>query len=348
MGNRTRARGSREPTGRTKSAILLFLADNGESTFTQVREHLQEQYNIRSTKDVKIHLADLSADDRLALIEKVSHGTGNANSYRLRGGFNGLKRLHNYLNAQCLVPALMRTRYFREYTGSTEFTTKVRTNIVRNQLLELYEGMLDDAGYERIKAMLRDVDQVDRETMIAWMGRVRKGDREDTLSNSFLAMIDLMREGDIDLLGEIFMGILRLMGPDMSSPAIREFASLMSELNMPEAQLKMVSDVQRLSPGAFDYLLNSSKNNRMFPPNVFLAYVFSLILQAPGENYMPESLPPIDFARYRRYAAAVPRHNDGSPIALIARSLFIADMINGRLASDEVPEETLRLIFSSV
>jgi hypothetical protein len=346
MANRTRARGDREPKGKTKSAILLFLTDNGECTFTQIREHLREQYNIKSTKDVKIHLADLSTDDRLALLEKVSHGTGNANSYRLRGGFNGLKRLHNYLNAQGQVPALMRTRYFREYTGSTEFTTKVRTNIVRNQLLELYEGMLDDAGHARIKAMLRDVDPADRETMIAWMERVRNGDRDDTLSNSFLAMADLLKDGDIDLLGEIFMGILRLMGPDMSSPAVREFAALMSELNMPESQLKMVSDIQRLSPGALDYLLNSSKNNRLFPPNIFLAYVFSLILQVPGENYTPESLPSIDFARYRRYASAVPRHSPQSPIALIARSLFIADMIQGRLVSDEAPEETLRLIFS--
>jgi hypothetical protein len=346
MASRTRARGDSEPKGRTKSAILLFLADNGESTFTAVREHLQEQYNIRSTRDVKIHVADLSADDRLALIEKISHGSGNANSYRIRGGFNGLKRLHNYLNRHGQVPALMRTRYFRDYTGSMEFTTKVRTNIVRNQMLELYEGMMDDTGHLRIKAMLRDVDPGDQEAMIEWMERVRQGDRDNALSNSFLAIVDLMREGDIDLLGEIFLGILRMMGPDMSSPRIREFAALMSDLNMPEDRLQMVSDIQRLSPGTFDYLLNSSKNNHMFPPNIFLAYVFSLILQMPGDNFMPESIPSIDFARYRRYAAAVPRYSPESPIALISRSLFIADMVQGRLISDEVPEETMRLIFT--
>lgn len=346
MAGRTRARGDREPKGKTKSAILLFLAENGEATFTDVRVHLQEQYNIKSTKDVKIHLADLSADDRLALIEKVSHGTGNANSYRIRDGFNGLKLLHNYLNAQGQVPALMRTRYFRDYTGSVDFKTKVRTNIVRNQLLELYDGMRDDAGFRKIKAMLRDVEPADREAMIAWMERVRNGDRDDTLSNSFLAMVDLLKAGDIDLLGEIFMGIVQLLGSDFSSSARTEFFALMAELSMPESQMKMVSDIQRLSPGAFDYLLNSSKNNRMFPPNVFLAYVFSLILQAPGDDLMPESLSLVDFARYRRYAAAVPRYTGESPIALIARSLFIADMIRGRLVSDEIPEETMRLIFS--
>jgi hypothetical protein len=182
--------------------------------------------------------------------------------------------------------------------------------------------------------------------MIEWMERVRKGDRDDTLSNSFLAIVDLMREGDIDLLGDLFLGILRMMGPDMTSPTVREFAALMAELNMPEDRLRMVSHIQRVSPAALDYLLNSSKNNRMFPPNVFLAYVFSLILQAPGDNFLPESLPPVDFARYRNYAATLPRYTVEPPIALIARSLFIADMINGRLASDDLPKETMRLVFS--
>ncbi len=148
---KTRARGEKEPPGRTKSAILLYLADRGESTFTEIRTYLKDEHNIKSSKDVRLHLEDLSADDRLALLHKISHGTGNANTYRIREGFNSLKRLHNYLNGQGLVPALMRTKYFTEYTDSLDFVTKVRTNIIRNSLLELYEGMLEDAGYARIK-----------------------------------------------------------------------------------------------------------------------------------------------------------------------------------------------------
>jgi hypothetical protein len=345
MGGKSRARGEREPAGRTKSAILLYLADNGESAFTQVRIHLQEQYNIKSTKDVKIHLEDLSSDGRLALIEKISHGSGNANSYRIRGGFNSLKRLHNYLDLQGLVPAFMRTKYFLEYVDSMDFETKVRTNISRNSLLELYDGILDDRGHERIKALLHDIDENDREAMAGWMCRVRAGDRDDPLSGSFLALIDLLREGDIDRLGEIFIDLVQLIREKRGREDLSEFFALMSELSMSEAGQKMVHAARRISPGALDYLLNSSRNNRMFPPNVFLAYVYSLILQSPpGET--PGSLPPVDFARYRRYAATVPRHTGESPIALIARSLFIADLIHGRLVADEVPEETMRLIFS--
>lgn len=346
MSGRSRQRGEREPTGRTKLAIILYLANNGECTFTQVRGYLQELYNIKSTKDVKIHLNDLASDDRLALITKVSHGTGNANSYHLREGFNGMKKLYNYLDGQGAVPVLMKTAYFREYTATLDFETKVRTNIVRNSLLELYRGILDDRGCEQIKMLLLDIDTKDRSAMRAWIDRIRAGDRDDALSGSFLAIIDMMQEGDIDRLGGIFQGIVRLMRNDETGETLREFSAMMSEMSLPEGQMKLVSAVRRISPSTFGYLLNSSKNNLMFPPNVFLAYVFSLILRMSVDDQVPDSLPSINIGLYRRYAAAIPHVTSDSPIALIARSLFISDMIQGRLIVDEVPEEIQRMIFS--
>jgi hypothetical protein len=345
MGNRTRARGNREPTGRTKSAILLFLADNGESTFTQVRICLQEQYNIRSTKDVKLHLADLAADDRLKLIEKVSHGSGNANSYRIRPGFNSLKRLHNYLDQYGGVPALMKTKYFKDYTASVDFDTSVRSNIVRNQMLELYQGMLDDRDYPKIRRLLDGIEPGDRAAMIAWMDRVRSGDRDDAQSGGFLAMVDLMREGDVDQLTLIYQGLVQQIGARDTPEALNEFFALMSELGVPGSRDDWLA-ARQLSPGALDYLLNSSKNNRLFPPNIFLAYVFSLIMGAPGGVFVPGELPLIDFGKFRRYTALLPRYAGAAPILPIVRALFIADMVHGRLIIDEVPEETLQRMFS--
>jgi hypothetical protein len=101
-----------------------------------------------------------------------------------------------------------------------------------------------------------------------------------------------------------------------------------------------------MSPGALDYLLNSSKNNRIFPPNIFLAYVFSLVLGAPGGVFPQGELPLVDFAKFRRYTALLPRYAGASPIRPVVRALFIADMVSGRLIINEVPEEILRLIFS--
>lgn len=338
MGSKTRAKGEREPTGRTKSAIILFLADNGECKATEIRDHLRERYNIKSGKDVKLHLNDLSSDDRLAVIEKASHGNGNANTYRIREGFNCLKRLHNFLNRYGMVPQLMKTGYFIDYTSSKAFDTRMRTNIVRNSMLELYEAIRDDDGYEKIMSMLL-VTGEDREKLMEWVDRVRAGDREDTLSGSFLAITDMLKEGDIDHLGEIFTGIIGLLDS-------QDFFALMENLIIPASKREMVTAIRRLSPGALDYLLNSSRNNPLFPPNVFLAYAFSLILESPGENFLTGRLPAIDFAPYRRYSMALPRISAEPPIVLIARSLFVSDMVQGRLVG-EPPEDKLRLILSS-
>lgn len=338
MAGKTRARGEREPTGRIKAAILLYLADNGERTFTDIREHLQERHNIKSSKDVKLHLSDLSADDRLALLEKVPHGSGLANSYRIRSGFNSLKRLHNFLNQYGLVPTLMKTKYFVEYTSSKAFDTRMRTNIVRNSLLELVESIRDDQGYQQISSLLAAAGE-DREKLQEWVDRVRAGDREDPLSASTLAIEDMMREGDIDQLGEIFTGIVRLLHS-------QDFFALMENLIIPQAQQEVVKSIRRLSPSALDYLLNSTRNNPLFPPNIFLAYAFSIILQAPGDYFMAGRLPEIDFAPYRRYSEALPKLTSEPPIVLIAKSLFISDLVHGKLAVD-VPEGTLKMIFSS-
>jgi hypothetical protein len=62
---------------------------------------------------------------------------------------------------------------------------------------------------------------------------------------------------------------------------------------------------------------------------------------------MPGGMPPVDLMRYRHYAETVPHCTGDSRTAIIVRSLFIVDMIHGRLIVDEVPEETLRPIFGS-
>ena len=146
MSNRPRARGAKEPSGRTKAAILLFLARHGESTFTDVREYLLEKYNIRSAKDIRIHLVDLSDDNKLGLIIKTPNGNGNACSYKVREGFNDLKRLFNYLQAQGAGPELMQTKIFIEFTSSKKLlqTSPTQCNEQRP------DGLLQMPGQGRV------------------------------------------------------------------------------------------------------------------------------------------------------------------------------------------------------
>ncbi|MCD1293923.1 hypothetical protein CUJ83_02785 [Methanocella sp. CWC-04] len=344
MGGRTRARGEKEPTGKTKSTILLYLANNGESTFTQIRIHLQEQCNIKSSKDVRLHLEDLASDDRFALIDKIPHGNGNANSYRIRDGFTGLKRLHNFLNRYGAVPALMKTRYFRDYTTSRDFIVKARANISRNTTLALYDSIMDDKKYEKLKSLLRDISEDDRAMLIAWMDRIRCHDRDDMDSGGFLLVLDSIKSGDIDRLGDIMNDFVQLSGVMDTGAARDKFSRLMFELAIPESQREKFSAILRLSPGAFDYMLNSTSSNPLFPPNPFPAYVTSMIISRMFRGQ--KALFDESMGRWADYVSTIPKLSGEPPILLITRSLFVADMVRGDLAVKEVPDETLRLIFS--
>lgn len=343
MGVRARARGEKEPAGKTKSTILLFLADNGERSFTEIRNYLKDACNIRSSRDVRLHLEELASDDRLALVDKITHGSGNANSYRIRGGFNSLKRLHNYLNKQGLVPELMNTRYFKEYTASAEFMTMARSNINRNMTLALYDSMMDEAKFSGLKGLLGYVDVEDRRAMLAWMERVRDGDRDDAHSGSFLLMLDTMASGDIDRLGDMFIGLSGMMGMMETKEIADQFRMLMYELDLPSPWREAFFAILRYSPGAFGYMLNSTINNPLFPPNPFPTYVLSLAISRvrSGLKAMPDG----GIGRWAEYSMKLPRLSSEPPMLVIARSLFVADMVNGRLAIDDLPKETLKLIF---
>ena len=351
MAGRSRARGEREPTGRTKSAILLFLADNGESTFTQIRSHLQEQHNIKSTKDVKLHLHDLEAKDRLALIEKIPHGNGNANSYRIQRGFSSLKRLHNFLNESGAGLALMQTRYFNKFTTSPEFFIMVKVNLLVNAMLDLYDSMADGDGYSKLTAQLDGISSADRKSIVEWMDKIRGEDRTDPLSGRFLFMLDVIRSEDMDFIIETGRAFMEWKGITDARVVLDLFGDLMSELIIPENQEETISAILRLSPGAFDYMLNSKNSNALFPTNLFLGYFCSQLLTITAghpetnDNRVP-GRQPFDFKAYKSYSALLPHYSSEPPIVLIARSLFVADMVHDRLAIDDVPPETMRLIFS--
>jgi len=188
MRNRARARGDREPAGRTKAAVLLYLADSGESTFTGIREHLLEQYNIRSHKDIRTHLADLSDDGKLGLAKKQSNGNGKACSYKVREGFCNLRKLYNYLKDQGAEAKLMRTRHFQEYTASCDFFRKVKTHMLCSILIDLYHCIDSDEETATIMESLNHMPPERKKILASWMTKVRRRDETDPLSRSFIQL----------------------------------------------------------------------------------------------------------------------------------------------------------------
>lgn len=340
MGNRSRARGDKEPAGRTKTAILLFLADRGESTFTGIREYMLERYNIRSQKDIRGHLNDLSDGGKFGLLEKKSNGKGNACSYKIRDGFGSLKQLYNYLNTHGAGTELMRTRYFAEFTSSCDFSRKVTINVLSRIFLDVYRCTDSEDGMKSLSDSMLYVPQYYREAILAWMEKVRRGDVSDPLSGQFLEIVKADSSSDTEAVWEAYLQ--RLVEKGMATVGLRGIDMITASFMMPVSYWDRIMAILRLSPRAFDYIVNLNCDNVLFPRNPCLVYAILLL----GQDG-PVLEPALTVKECIEYARKQPRLSQEPPIFLIARSYFISDLADGKLAVKQMPEETLRLILSN-
>lgn len=341
MSNKPRARGAKEPSGRTKTAILLFLARHGESTFTDVREYLLEKYNIRSAKDIRIHLVDLSDDNKLGLIIKKPNGNGNACSYKVREGFNDLKRLFNYLKAQGAGPELMQTTIFIEFTSSRRnFFKQVQLNVMKNVMTDFCRCLGKDEYIALLKDSMEHIPPEHKEALIIWIERVGKQDKSDPLSRSFIGLIETFGYPDGEQLAE--NQVQRMIRNGVTEVGPDSLESLLSTIRIPDKYREQVTTIMRLSPSAFDCVMNLNLSNPLFTPNLYMAYAISLLLSMDEEDISPI----ITVKECCEYTRNMPRAFQEPPILIIARSFFVTDLVTGHLTIKEVSEETLRLIFS--
>jgi hypothetical protein len=340
MGTKVRSRGDKEPAGRTKAAILLFLAEHGESTFTEVREHLLERYNIRSQKDIRIHLNDLSGDDKLGLADKICKGNGNACSYRIRGGFDNMRRLYNYLKAQGTGQELMRTRLFAEFTSSCDFFVQLKINVICNIMADLHRRMADKDSMASLIDCMGHIPPLQRDELIAWMERVGLRDMSDPLSRSFVELFEVTTAPGAERIVDAY--VQRIARRGMAAVGPEGFNALASDVLIPDRYREPITAILQASPGAFDRVMNLDCDNPLFPRNPFMAYAISQLLAQEEMNGRPI----VTIAECCEYAKGIRRVLQEPPIFVIARSHFVADLVAGRLAVKEVPEEMLRLIFS--
>ena len=339
MRGKSRARGEREPKGRIKAEILLFVAGKGGPSFTEIREHLSERFNIRSQKNIRNHLDELSDANYLNILDKTNNGIGLPCSYRIRDSIDGQRRLFNYLRDHGLERELMRTDFFILLISSKDFFRKIKTMTVSGMMTEFYDRLGSEEGIASMAELLEHVPAEDRELLVAWIRRVGFRDRDDPLSRSFVEMV----ESEASMSVEDIMGV---QDEALSSGRVRlfdtkELESLTQGLLVPDGYREQLTTILRLSPSAYNSVMNLDCRNPLFPTNPFLAYAISLRLaEAEIKDHDVVSM-----TRCCEYSAKVQRITTEPPIFIIARSLFVSDLVCGRL-TDTVNYEVMRSIFT--
>lgn len=77
MAVRKRRRPSqKEPVGSTKSEIIVYIANNENSTITDIRRYLRNEKNIRNIKVVRKHLSDLVKEGIINIKKAERKGFG--------------------------------------------------------------------------------------------------------------------------------------------------------------------------------------------------------------------------------------------------------------------------------
>ncbi|HMK46849.1 MAG TPA: hypothetical protein VK436_09500 [Methanocella sp.] len=345
MVGKKRERGERESVGVVKAAILLYLADNGERTFTDIRSYLRDRYGIITGKIARTHLQDLSNEQGLGLLTKSKNGNGNADSYKIKDGFASLKSVYNFLKAHGSEGLLMKTRYFLDETGSIKFLISVKMNFLRNATSQCHDSIVNDGRYAFMKRRLDRTSAKDRKILVDWMDQIRMGDESNALVKNYFWVMGCIEGGNMDKISRIVMDRLLRQTPDGAMVIKEEYGIFFSPLGVSDHYRERIVAIVRQSPGALDYVLNSTGNSAIFPPDPVQAYAMNLLLRhdRAGEINLDHI---IDIEACRRYMEELPRYISEPLIFEVAKSLLISDMIYGRTIEEDIPAEQLKLIFS--
>jgi len=130
---------NREPPGKTKNTILLLVANNGDTSFQAIRDHLKESLNIRNLKVIRTHIAELVNE---WLLLKHSQGKGKPDSFYL-SGFDNFKKVYEFFQANQQEQEFMKTEYYNSYIASEDFKFKLIINILQVSIQQRHTAILN-------------------------------------------------------------------------------------------------------------------------------------------------------------------------------------------------------------
>lgn len=348
MAVKPRQRGERDEEGATKTAILLFLAGHGVQTFTDIRLYLREKCNIRSPKNLRIHLAGLV---KTGLITRCLTGPGKADTYKVESSYKGIKALFGFFQALGREREIMATRHFRSYTGSQDFQQKVILSIIRACILRIDEKAVSPHWQEWMTAQTGHVQESECRLVWDWIRQVRSGDMSSVYCRNFRDLLERYATEDIDAIHSMFFRLLaeyQAVEPQYRSG---EYLIMVNEFILPTTYRELAFAMVLNSPSACDYILNKMQKNPLFPSPKLMGQVLEFLALFPevydftiAKGGDTEYLKAIEQSRRQQFMERVDTFSGEPSTYMMIKSLFVHDLVYGKLAEGEIPEEVSRQI----
>jgi len=338
MAVRKRRRPSqKEPVGSTKSEIIVYIANNENSTITDIRRYLRIEKNIRNIKVVRKHLSDLVKEGIINIRKAERKGFGDV--YYIEKSFSKFKNVFNYLR-DFHKPLFLRSRYAVDIINNEEFFVYGFVNVVKElftELLKLSDENYFNALIEKAKRNGEDVSAKEIKEMIENFKNELKGYNLGDLQNF------LLNSKPEDLVMFVSEFIPNITDP---MPIMKKFIGSIFPDNQRNEMLGIIST----SPMAMDYFLNLKSADRLYLSVIisrfYLQTLFldsnkiSLIKQF-SENQSELGNNIISFI-----SQILSIHNvmNDNPLLTILRSYFIVDSFNANIVENEYSHRILTKI----
>jgi len=338
MAIRKRRRPSqKEPIGNTKSEIIVYIANNENSTITDIRKYLRNEKNIRNIKVVRKHLSDLVKEGIINI--KKAEKRGFSDVYYIEKSFSKFRDVFNYLR-DFHRPLFLRSRYAVDMINSEEFLVYGFVNIVKELFIELLK--LSDENYfnamiEKAKRNGEDVSAKETKEMIEDFKNELKGYNIEDLQNF------LPNSKPEDLVMFVSESIPNLTDP---MPIMKKFIGSIFPDNQRNEMLGIIST----SPSAMDYFLNLKSADRLYLSVIISRFYLQTlfldknkiaIINEINENRSELEKNPME---YIEKLMNMNKLSNDNPLLTILRSYFLVDSFNANVVENEYSHRILTKI----
>jgi DNA-binding HxlR family transcriptional regulator len=335
MATRKRRRPSqKEPVGRTKSEILLFISDNPKASLTDIRSNLKTSFNIRNPKTIRKHLSDLSNDN---LIQRVKVGRGLSDEYFLNESFDSLRNSFNYLKERGFALQFLKSQYFTKFIESDYMFVAIVYNVLHYMYTGILELLLEDTKYQS----LLDEAQVSGElNLIEQLKETRK------------ELFEPYNIGSLtDLKNKSPDSFISFISTEEDSLFTKQSVINILDSFIPAIQKRQLLTILKTSPSALDFVLNPKFKRPEILFGVAVQFFLSAVVKNPNKLVklaalgQDKSLAEKDKIGILKEIVDFSDVITDNPVVTILKSLMIADELNGSIIENDDSSKILGEVF---
>ena len=331
-GRKKRNSSQREPIGKTKSQILLFIADREKCDYTEIREYLRSSLNVRNQKGIRGHLSGLFTEN---LIKKESQGKGMSDAYFVESNFSTFRRDFNFLNENDFSLDFLKTKYAKDMIVSDDFFFYGLVNILKLIGIDLFDLMNDEKKFNEL------LNECKKETIDTNQIEIMQEQREKISDSNVQELISVLRtkspEELLDFIGNEFK--------------LAKYPMLIANQLFPVDTRKEIMNIISSSRSALDYFLNLKIENKLAFFIVLFRFFISIFFVDPSKAALLQSFNQLREQNFtNEVIKLIPNILDmqnvlnDNPILTTLKAYFIIDSVNAKIVENEYSTETLSKI----